>query len=60
MNILEQIMFSTDRPGKALVFGDVRDVQRLHGVLYILGVHVVYLTHVTVPAGNTTLKYLFY
>jgi hypothetical protein len=46
-------MFSTDHPGKALVFGDVRDVQRLHGVLYILGVHVVYLTHVTVPVGNT-------
>lgn len=40
---------STDRPGEALVLGDVCNVERLHGVFNILGVHVVNLTDITVP-----------
>lgn len=32
-----------------MVLGDVRDVERLHGVFNILGVHVVNLTDITVP-----------
>lgn len=39
----------TDCPGEALVLGDVHDVERLHGVFNILGVHVVNLTDITVP-----------
>lgn len=39
----------TDCPGEALVLGDVCDVERLHGVFNILGVHVVNLTDITVP-----------
>lgn len=39
----------TDRPGEALVLGDICDVERLHGVLDILAVHVVNLTDITVP-----------
>lgn len=32
-----------------MVLGDVHDVERLHGVFNILGVHVVNLTDITVP-----------
>lgn len=37
----------TDCPGESLVLGDVCNVERLHGVFDILGVHVVDLTDVT-------------
>ena len=40
---------STDCPGEALVLGDVCDVERLHCVFDVLGVHVVDLTDITVP-----------
>lgn len=44
----------TDRPGEALVLGDVCDAERLHGVFYILCVHVVNLTDITVPEETET------
>lgn len=40
----------TDCPGEALVLGHVSDVERQHGVLDILSVHVVNLADVAVPA----------
>lgn len=40
----------TNRPGETLVLGDVSNVERLHGVFDVLGVHVVNLTDVAVPA----------
>lgn len=35
-----------------MVLGDVRDVERLQGVLHVLGVHVVDLAHVTLSVGR--------
>lgn len=43
-----------NRPGKALVLGDVGNVERLHGVFDVLGVHVVNLTDVAVPEETQT------
>lgn len=40
----------TDGPGEALVLAHVGDVERLHGVLHILSIHVVHLADVSVPA----------
>lgn len=40
----------TDCPGEALVLGHVCNVERLHGVLDILSIHVVDLADITVPA----------
>lgn len=40
----------TDCPGEALVLGHVCDVERQHGVLDVLSVHVVNLADVAVPA----------
>lgn len=40
----------TDCPGEALVLGHVGNVERLHGVLDILSIHVVNLADITVPA----------
>ena len=44
----------SDRPGKALILGDVCDVEGLSGVLHVLGVHVVDLTDVTLSVGDMT------
>lgn len=47
-----------NRPGEALVLGDVGDVEGLHGVFDVLGVHVVDLTDVVIPA-ETWSSFLF-
>lgn len=39
-----------NRPGETLVLGDVSNVEGLHGVFDVLGVHVVNLTDVAIPA----------
>lgn len=44
----------TDGPGEVSVRAHVGDVERLHGVLDILSVHVVHLADVTVPAETQT------
>lgn len=48
----------TDCPRETLVLGDVGNVERLHGVFDILGIHVVNLLDFTVPEetqNHTTL-----
>lgn len=41
---------NANRPGETLVLGDVSNVEGLHGVFDVLGVHVVNLTDVAIPA----------
>lgn len=49
-----QVEWSTDRPGEALVLGDVSDVERQHGVSDILSIQVINLSAVTVPEKKNT------
>lgn len=50
---------STDRPRKALVLGDIGNVQRLHGVFNILGVHIVNLAVIVAPEKKHTKRKSF-
>lgn len=49
----------TDRPRKALVLGDIGNVQRLHGVFNILGVHIVNLAVIVAPEKKHTKRKSF-